>query len=98
MRHTCCADLQVIYHGATQLVDARAPDLSSRGMFIPTPQAFPVGAELQLSFRLGHTGRPVQARAEVRYCLEGIGVGVEFIGMPHEIKYAIERETCASGW
>ena len=98
LRHTCCAELQVMYRGTTQQVNARAPDISSRGMFIPTPQLFPVGAELQLHFRLAHTGRQVQTRAEVRYCLQGIGVGVEFKGMPNEMRYAIERETCASGW
>lgn len=77
-RHSCYTDLRVNYDGMGQHVDIRAPDISSRGMFINTPQVFPIGAALTLRFRLGHTGRLLTVRADVRYCLEGVGIGVEF--------------------
>jgi hypothetical protein len=38
----------------------------------------------------------VQTRGEVRYCLPGIGIGVEFVGIRPEAVSAIEREIRAS--
>ena len=94
MRHTCCSDLQVIYEGFGRHIEVRAPDISTQGMFINTPQVFPEGTVLKIRFRLGHTGKMIQARGEVRYCLPGVGVGVEFIDMPDEMVAAIAQETC----
>lgn len=94
-RHTCCSDLQVIYEGFGRHVEVRAPDISTQGMFINTPQVFPEGTVLKIRFRLGHTGKMIQARGEVRYCLPGVGVGVEFIDLPEEMREAIAGETCA---
>jgi hypothetical protein len=34
----------------------------------------------------------VHARGEVRYCLAGVGIGVEFIGLSAEYLHAIEEE------
>jgi hypothetical protein len=34
----------------------------------------------------------VNARAEVRYCLRGVGIGVEFIDIPPLDRQAIENE------
>jgi hypothetical protein len=35
---------------------------------------------------------PIRKRCEVRYCLPGIGVGVEFIGISPDSVRKIERE------
>src|SRR5262249_1020566 len=70
----------------------KPPDLSTRGMFISTTRVFPEGAVLNLRFRLAHTGTEVETRSEVRYCLPGVGVGVEFIGISAEAVLEIERE------
>src|SRR5689334_22812134 len=89
LRHSCCADLQVVYEGFGRHVEVRAPDISPQGMFINTPQAFPQGTVLKIRFRLGHSGRLIQARSEVRYCLPGVGVGVEFVDITDEMRNAI---------
>lgn len=94
MRHTCFGDLHVVYEGFGRHVDVRAPDISTQGMFINTPQVFPDGTVLKIRFRLGHSGKMIQARGEVRYCLPGVGVGVEFIDLPEEMRAAITEETC----
>jgi PilZ domain len=78
-RWTAYRGLNVVYEGSSQLIEVHPPDLSAHGMFINTPQHFPEGAVLKLEFRLGRSGQDIHARAEVRYCLPGIGVGVEFI-------------------
>jgi len=47
---------------------------------------------LNLRFQLAHTGMEVETRGEVRYCLPGLGVGVEFIGVSREAEQRITRE------
>lgn len=94
IRHTCCTDLQVEYEGFGRHLEVHAPDVSMQGMFINSPDVFPEGTVLKIRFRLAHTGRMVQTRAEVRYCLPGVGIGVEFIGMPEESRAAIAEVTC----
>jgi hypothetical protein len=61
-------------------------------MFINTMRTFPEGAVLNVKFRLALSGHEVHSRAEVRYCLPGVGVGVEFIDISRESVQAIERE------
>ncbi|HTS11958.1 MAG TPA: PilZ domain-containing protein [Candidatus Limnocylindrales bacterium] len=85
-------DLSVTYEGRSEDVALRPPDISTRGMFINTNQSFPEGAVLIVQFRLGHSGVEISTRAEVRYCLPGVGVGVEFVGISEEARGAIERE------
>ncbi|HEY6467919.1 MAG TPA: PilZ domain-containing protein, partial [Candidatus Acidoferrales bacterium] len=68
------------------------PDISTRGMFINTTRTFPEGAVLNVRFRLALSGCEVHSRAEVRYCLAGVGVGVEFIDISQDSVQAIERE------
>jgi hypothetical protein len=82
----------VKYEGADESVLTRVPDISTGGMFINTPRKFPEGAVLDLRFRLEYTGAEVQTRGEVRYCLPGAGVGVEFIGIPESALRAILAE------
>ena len=92
-RHTCCSELHVVYEGFSRHVEVRAPDISTQGMFINTPQVFPEGTVLKIRFRLGHSGKMIQTRGEVRYCLPNVGVGVEFIDLPEEMRAAIAEAT-----
>jgi hypothetical protein len=96
-RHRHLAELSLTYEGRTDSVCIRPPDISAKGMFINTDAAFPEGSVLKLSFRLARTGARIAARCEVRYCLPGVGVGVEFIGLPFEHAQAIEKEIRTSG-
>jgi hypothetical protein len=75
----------------------RPPDISPTGMFINTSADFPEGAILKVSFRLAKSNYPINVRCEVRYCLPGVGVGVEFIGMSNEDQKAIAKETHTPG-
>jgi len=91
-RHTYYRDLSVGYEGSNLQLPVKPPDLSPRGMFINTAREFPVGAVLKIGFWLVRTDFEVRARGEVRYCLPGVGVGVEFIRLPDEARQAIEQE------
>jgi hypothetical protein len=84
--------LAVTYEGSTEDITLRAPDISPNGMFINTPNHLPEGAVLRVSFRLPHSNFEVLARCEVRYCLPGVGIGVEFIEISKEAQRAIEEE------
>lgn len=85
-------ELSVTYEGCSEDVALRPPDISTHGMFINTNRSFPEGAVLNVQFRLGQSGAHVSTRAEVRYCLAGVGVGIEFIDISAEAVQAIERE------
>jgi hypothetical protein len=61
-------------------------------MFVNTSTELPEGAVLKLRFRLSRSGVLIQTRCEVRYCLRGVGVGVEFLDMTPESVRAIEEE------
>lgn len=91
-RYTYYRDLSVTYEGASAQVPVRAPDLSTRGMFINISRRFPTGAVLKIKFYLTRTEFEVNGRAEVRYCLPGVGVGVEFVELSDEARRAIEEE------
>jgi len=66
-------------------------------MFINTIRHFPEGSVMAVRFRLAQSGYEVRARAEVRYCLPGVGVGVEFFDLPNEAREAIEEEIRLAG-
>ncbi len=91
-RHSYLSELSVIYEGFAEDVSVRPPDLSPTGMFINTKEQYPEGAVLKLRFRLSRSGVVIETRAEVRYCLKGVGVGVEFFGISPEAARAIEEE------
>jgi hypothetical protein len=91
-RFSSLRDLSVTYEGHSEDVPTHLPDLSTSGMFINTNRVFPEGAVLNVKFRLTNSGTEVQSRAEVRYCLPGVGVGVEFIGISAEAVRAIAAE------
>jgi hypothetical protein len=85
-------DLHVNYEGEGYEIPIRLPDLSPHGMFVNTSTHFPEGAIVNLRFRLTQSNVEVQTRSEVRYCLPGIGIGVEFVGIEAEAVRAIEKE------
>jgi hypothetical protein len=89
-RYRLSYNLSAVYEGSSEAIPIRPPDLSTRGMFINTPQFLPVGAVLKL--RLGFSGAEVLLRAEVRHCMPGLGVGVEFVDLSPEALRAIEEE------
>ena len=84
--------LNINYEGRSEIIEVRAPDISPKGMFIHTPQPFPEGAVIKVEFWLSRSGYHVKARAEVRYCLPGVGIGVEFVDIADEAKLNIESE------
>lgn len=92
VRHPQLSELSMIYEGFEEDINVRPPDLSPHGMFINTGTEYPQGAVLKLRFRLSRTGVVIQTRCEVRYCLKGVGVGVEFVAIPPEFVRAIENE------
>jgi len=91
-RYSSLRDLSVTYEGDNQDVATRPPDISTQGMFINTSRNFPEGAVLNVQFRLAETGVEIRTRCEVRYCLPGVGVGVEFLDISPDAVLAIERE------
>ena len=91
-RHSYLSELSVLYEGFSEDICVRPPDLSPRGMFINTREEYPQGAVLKLRFRLVRSGVVIETRGEVRYCLKGVGVGVEFFGITPEAARAIEEE------
>jgi hypothetical protein len=90
------SQLHMSYEGGEGEVPIRAPDISLHGMFLNTTTHFPEGAVVNLRFRLTRSNVEVQTRGEVRYCLHGIGIGVEFVGIGVEALRAIEQEIEAS--
>ncbi len=94
-RYAAYRDLAVTYEGHSEEIPVRVPDISTRGIFINTSRPFPEGAVLSLKFRLTRTDVLVKTRAEVRYCLPGVGVGVEFVDISPEAHRAIEEEMAA---
>jgi len=95
-RHVLYRDLAIVYEGYSEAIPLRVPDLSMHGMFINTPRTFPESAVLCVKFRLNRSGVEVTARAEVRYCLAGVGIGVEFVEISPEDQQAIEEEMQAA--
>ena len=89
-------ELRMNYEGRSDTIRLRPPDISLHGMFVNTSSHFPEGAIVNLRFRLTRSNVEVQTRGEVRYCLPGIGIGVEFIGIRPEATRAIEKEVKAS--
>jgi len=91
-RYPQLSELSMTYEGYSEDIVLRAPDLSPHGMFVNTSREFAEGSVLKLRFRLSRSGVLVQTRCEVRFCLKGVGVGVEFVGITPEFVHAIEDE------
>jgi len=91
-RFAAYRDLAISYEGFSEQIPVRAPDISETGMFINTGKVFPEGAVIKVRFRLTRTLYEVEARAEVRYNLPGVGIGVEFVDISPEARDAIRFE------
>ena len=91
-RHQLLGDLYVVYEGSTEEFQVHLPDLSTRGMFIPTRRLFPIGSVLKVRFLLPRSGFLVNARVEVRHIVPDSGIGVEFVQLSDEALRAIEEE------
>ncbi len=85
-------DLYLKYEGDSRETQIRPLDLSLHGMFVNTSTHYPEGAVLKLRFRLTRSNLEVQTRGEVRYCLAGIGIGIEFVRLGAKATRAIEEE------
>ena len=91
-RHSTYRDLSLVYEGTSDRISVHSPDISSKGMFIHLNRYLPEGAVIKLRFTLARSGHEVITRAEVRYCLEGVGIGVEFVDISDADRKAIESE------
>ena len=89
-------ELHMTYEGVGSEIPIRPPDIGLHGMFVNTSTHFAEGAVVNLRFRLTQSNVEVQTRGEVRYCLHGIGIGVEFVGIEASALRAIEQEIKAS--
>ena len=96
-RYSNLKDLSLSYEGRSEVFAIRPPDISPTGMFINTAADFPEGAILKVSFRLAKSNHPIDTRCEVRYCLSGVGIGVEFVNMHPDDQNAIAKETHTPG-
>ena len=96
-RYSNLKDLSLTYEGRSEVFPIRPPDISPTGMFINTAADFPEGAILKVSFRLAKSNHPIDTRCEVRYCLSGVGIGVEFVDMHPDDQKAIAKETHTPG-
>jgi len=71
--------LAVAWRSGAQRELSRADSVAVGGFFIRTANPPPVGASVQLAFRL--PDGDVSARAIVRHSVPGKGMGIEFVGM-----------------
>lgn len=85
-------DLTVQYEGSSRAISPRTPDISTAGMFINTTEHFPEGAVVKIGFRLARTRKLIEVRGEVRYCLPGVGIGVEYLDLSDAARKAIASE------
>ena len=67
----------------------RLADLSVDGAFVDARTVLPPGALAQVRFTL--LGQEVLARAEVRYSMPGMGMGLRFLELPAEARDLIAR-------
>lgn len=58
---------------------ARISDVSTGGLYIDCMVTFRVGEQLKLQFGLGE--HKFRVSGEVRHCREGVGMGVQFLGL-----------------
>jgi hypothetical protein len=85
-------ELLMAYEGGGCEIPIRPPDFSPHWMFVNTSTHFAEGAVVNLRFRLTRSDVAVQTRGDMRYCLPGRGIGIEFVGPGAEFVRAIEKE------
>ncbi len=67
-------------------------NLSAKGVFLKTPDSYPVGTEVELRFSLANSPQLLKVRGRVKWLKtsrdattsEPAGVGVEFVDLPLE--------------
>jgi hypothetical protein len=91
-RFQTLSEVHLKYEGWPNELSVRPPDLSAHGMFVNTTTHFPEGAVVKLRFRLTGLNGEVQTRCELRHCLPGAGIGVEFVRLKSEAAQAIQTE------
>ena len=64
-------------------------DLSEGGMYLLTAQPFKPGTVIKISLLFRHEILEIQAK--VKYCHEGIGIGIAFIDLDDELKEKIQE-------
>ena len=85
-------ELVVTREGAAGNLSLSGPDIGLHGMFINTPTPLAEGTVLKMAFRLTRVDVKICVRGEVRYCMPGVGVGVEFLELSKDAQAAIEKE------
>ncbi len=81
VRVTYVCDVEVLREDS-QAIQQRLNDISTSGAFIDTTSPSPVGTVLQVRFPMN--GVLIEARAEVRFAMSQIGMGVRFIELSPE--------------
>lgn len=76
----------VIINGSLK---AQAFDISEGGMYIHTEADFTPGSVIELRFDVDD--EPVKVKARIQHTQLGVGIGVKFIGLPHEDAMRIKR-------
>jgi hypothetical protein len=69
--------------------NVRLADLSTEGAFVDARTVLPPGAVANFRFTL--LGQQVTTRAEVRYSMPGMGMGLRFVGLAPESRDLIAR-------
>lgn len=85
-------DVALSCEGRNEVLSVHLPDISLTGMFLNTMTSYPEGTILKVHFRLARSNHAVDVRCEVRYCLPGVGLGLEFIDILAKDKKAIMKE------
>lgn len=71
-------------------------DVSAGGMLIETRAPLPVGSQINVRFNLDDGGPIVVAEARVKYSVEKLGMGVEFIDLAPADRRRLENFVAAS--
>jgi len=70
-------------------------DVSTGGMFVTAQRPLPVGSAVALSFHLGN-GTSISCTGKVVYSQQGMGMGIEFVGLPDDCTAALQKFVDAS--
>jgi hypothetical protein len=64
-------------------------DIGEGGMYVLTDQSFKPGIVIKISLLYGNN--KIEIRSKVKYCHEGIGIGIMFIDLDNELKAKIKK-------
>ncbi len=67
----------------------RTTDISEGGLFISNIQSFENGDVMEVS--IPTTSKKINAKAQVKYCQPGIGMGIAFIETDDELRIKIKK-------